>query len=1054
MAAEQVVLSLDSLLATPELLLDSAASNRQFAELVMRCIGQQSEQEDPLRALFQVSATGTQRDFMVSCILRYLSVAETNVESDRELAIQVYKLLDEVIPESVYRRLGIDKSAQRYVKQKHLPDLARQTEERLGKLMESPTGLSSVAVMRQSLMAELNSDLGKLLLAPWMPDVSLDVQLKEVFDAVGEYQAANETNILGSYEAAMDRLREFSDMAHGWGTTYSTRLLGGVAGTLLELLASDRKRNPLFQPARIEIRASDKKYPLTAAGRDFDIVLKVSNVGKGAAIDLNLSFPEEGTTDNISLEDREVFLGRLRQSVDVQVRAKVERPDELALLTVEAVWQNSDGQPGEFRGELELHAQRADVDWTELSLEEPYSLEPVTSESHLVGRRELLTELLAKAKAPSLGSFFMYGQKRVGKTSVARVFESRLRVDESGKFVPIYVEAGDFVHPDATRTIESLGQILCEETRNADPQLASLEVPEFSGSLTPLARFLRAAHRLAPDLRWVFLIDEFDELPVELYRRGAVGDSFFENIRSISGRKYCGFILVGGEKMDLIINSQGQHLNKFAARRIDYFDQESHRADFVDLVSSPVRGRLEFSDSAISTLHMLTAGHPFFAKLILAEVFRMAVERKDSHAAEQEVRDGVLAAIQSTGPNAFQHFWDDGIIGSDQAAIEEMSDRRSLLVAMGNALRKRKFADRAAIVGEARSLGLSEPDVIDLLDQFERRRVLEKDENGHYHCVVRFFELWLSERGMREILTSFPEQDESHRRQHEEDELYVRSEEISRLVSNWGTYRGRAITEDSVRNWLKQFGELKAQRLMFKILESVRFYSGQRIREKLREAHGIVRRDLVHRIEKGKRKRSDILVTYHDAPGKSGAHYAKLYADENGIYYQNVVEKGELATTLLGRASEISAVVFVDDFVGTGQSAIEYLTGMDREIWPIAVDNQVKSYFFAVCGFTKGADRLRKALRAEHLPLSVHICDPLDESDKCFSEASSVFPDEGSRLEGLREARHFGSRLEKKNPLGWGELQAAVVFEDAIPNASLPILWAEDAEWKALFPRL
>src|SRR5262249_28302653 len=158
-------------------------------------------------------------------------------------------------------------------------------------------------------------------------------------------------------------------------------------------------------------------------------------------------------------------------------------------------------------------------------------------------------------------------------------------------------------------------------------------------------------------------------------------------------------------------------------------------------------------------------------------------------------------------------------------------------------------------------------------------------------------------------------------RRLEQERARVHAHEIARICFRWH-YKGRRVGSEDVRAWLEQFGENTDQRLMFRLLENIRFYSEDELRSKMTEAHGIVSRGLVERRSHRQVKRSDILVSYLDGPGKSGAHLARLYVDENGIYKDNLVELGQLRHAL--SCDGIQAVVFVDDFVGTGDSACSY----------------------------------------------------------------------------------------------------------------------------------
>ena len=84
-----------------------------------------------------------------------------------------------------------------------------------------------------------------------------------------------------------------------------------------------------------------------------------------------------------------------------------------------------------------------------------------------------------------------------------------------------------------------------------------------------------------------------------------------------------------------------------------------------------------------------------------------------------------------------------------------------------------------------------------------------------------------------------------------------------------------------------------------------------------------------------------------------------------------------------------------------------------------------------------------------------HRCELLDETAQYFSDKSSVFTDISQRELAKQVALRVGKELVKKFPLGYGDIEMAVVFERGCPNNSLPILWAESTnpKWTPLFKR-
>ena len=81
------------------------------------------------------------------------------------------------------------------------------------------------------------------------------------------------------------------------------------------------------------------------------------------------------------------------------------------------------------------------------------------------------------------------------------------------------------------------------------------------------------------------------------------------------------------------------------------------------------------------------------------------------------------------------------------------------------------------------------------------------------------------------------------------------------------------------------------------------------------------------------------------------------------------------------------------------------------------------------------------------------VHEPLTESDKCFSESSKFFNNPQKRKEAENLCWEKGKELVSKNPLGYGNCQAIIIFPDTCPNNCLPILWKETKNFKPLFKR-
>ncbi|MFZ3171817.1 MAG: ATP-binding protein [Carboxydocellales bacterium] len=990
--------------------------------------------------------------FIAGCFLRLLKMEHPIINDLINLRINIFKLFDNVLGD-LYKTLKIDTHEQNYEKEKKLINGIVELETELNQIVKDVSSIRELNGTKQQLLRKLRYPVAQIVMTPFLPEEIGTPKINEIFRVTEELANSKIDLVFYNYQVAMKTLKNVIDISKKHQTFYSKLIYADLFQKLLEKIEDYFSDTPVSKPAKLVVRATEKKYPLLKKDEKFNLTVVVQNEGPGWARDVRFKLE---ALENVEVIEHEKYIGTLSPISTVQgVKCRVAQPEEFALFNVTIQWINANGQSNNNTFELEVRAQRSDIDWEILIGEEPYNLEPISSEDELIGRHEILQKLLARTKGPNVRSSYVYGQKRVGKTSIVKALKSSLKRMFPKDYIVIYLESGDYIHADAENTIASLGNRLCKEILNADPRFAVLQLPEFKEASSPLSNFLEDICRLAPELKILFVLDEFDELPLELFNREPIGNAFFLTIRSISGKESFGFILVGGEKMEFILSSQGDKLNKFQSVRVDYFNKEENMADFKELVRSPVAPWLEISEEALDELYELTSGNPYFTKLICGSLFNLMVRNRDTHVTRAEIqkaKDLVLSELTAT---SFQHFWWDGIIDTGARAEEISVNRRKILVSFGEIVKQDNNVSKELLIERAVRFGIPahivEAEIRDLI----RRQVL-CEINGIYKCNPMLFQEWLQQQGTKEILTQVNDQTMMEQEMKLDEAAQLTPEEIVKLTERLGTYQGRKITTDEVRMWLKQFGSNKNQRLMFSILQRVRYYSADVIRQKMKDIHGIVIRGLVQKIQEGKRKatkREDIMVSYLDGVGKSGAECAKLYADENAIPSKNnVIERGKLRQ-LLEKNQGISAIVFVDDILGTGNTACEYIRSLNDDCGDLIRSGRYRVFLFAICGLVEAKEKLVKQIDELNLTIDVHLCDPLDNTDKCFSEESKFFSDYSDKQMAKKIASDNGYNLVKSDPLGHGNCQLAVVFEWNCPNNSLPIFWKEQKNWFPLFKR-
>jgi hypothetical protein len=1034
-------------------------SIRELARLILLThrVDQGSWSTDPEAALFAPERSETIRRFTVACLLRILA-ARPQEFGPGEARQRVFKLLREALPREVFGYCDVNPSAQTYELERALAGFAPKVELSVKRELSSSKSLNQLPAVREGYFRQLFNASHAFLLMPFLPEeLSTRTRLKQVFGVVEQFASAGAESKIAARQQCMAELGRFHAEAARFDTDYCRGVLVALAERLRSMVEEDFSSDPLSQPAELLVEAPIKKYSLHTRGARFDVRLAIRNTGKGSAQDVSLRV--SAADQALELLEHSFFVGAVAPSDrvgDLKVPVVVQESRQTSWLETEVSWTDPDGSPHEAKRRLTVASQSGDVDWKALRHSEPYDLGPVSSASLLAGRREILDRLVARIDTESLGSVVIHGQRRVGKTSIAKVLVEVLASREKRPLQCIFLEAGEYIREDAAQTIHHLGVRLCEEIQSHNPQLGGLQRPDFGAALAPFADYLRACRQRDPKLRVLVVLDEVDILPVELFKRGPVGDALFATIRSLSGSGACGFVLVGGENMELLLSNQGQALNKFSYERVDYFSREVDWADYVDLVRKPTVDWLEFTDGAIASLFDATAGNPFFTKLVCAELFRSMIRQHDCHATDREAEEAVAATTKAIGANKFQHFWEDGIFerGERQEAVSLR--RRAVLIALADALRHNN-ATIEGIVSRAIHADLSDSNVREEIKEFMRRRILD-ERDGRVRCTVPLFGRWLQERGVTDIVTTITDRDAFFEQKQRDERDRVQSGELVALVERWSPYQGRLVGEERVRAWLEQFGELAEQRLMFTLLQHIRYEDEVTMRAAFAAVHQMIERDLVgrdiaRRTIGRQQKRSDIAVCFVAGQGKSGSQYARVYADLNRIYVDQVVGIAELPN-FLGVHSETRGVILVDDFIGSGNTAIECLRGQGQMAVKALSERSIPTYLGIVCGYRSGIERVEAFAAEGGLDLRVMAGDVLTDGMKCFAAGAGVFSSDSERAAAERIARSYGERLVAKNPLGYGDGQSLVVFNRQCPNNVLPILWKEvKGKWVALFPR-
>ncbi|KZK84862.1 Archaeal ATPase [Pseudovibrio sp. Ad13] len=997
-------------------------------------------------------------------VLRAVAVDDfLQSNQSNQLSRNVVTLVEKGLPGlSNFFKLGDVK--QTYEKFEILVGVKAWVDEKLGALIVSYTSLASLIEGRKSILSSLAHgrlvEFGIIYKIPEVKDAVSSVFAKlEQVSKIAATLAADVDSCERSINDALDLVEENPSFVT---LEYLKPFLLCTSKLLHEFIDSLRGRFTAHVEQGWSGTTLPKRYPLLEVDRDLRILVPFRSGGRGAATDVRVSVVSD--SQKILFLNDEIALGNISPGkFSVALSVNVLEPSSEVSAMLEIEW----GEVGTAQRQtavfdVNVLAQTSGVNWEAFTYADPYGTGPAEG-TEFVGRREQVQTLIARMLRRPMEPSYITGQKRVGKTSLATAAAAQAeRLDPKSKFSWHYILWGQIAHEDPRVSLQQLGEQIEDFIVNELPDSINVNKGNYQGSLSPLIKLSATAKAVDLDRRFIIIIDEFDEMPQELYLQGNLADTVFGNIRALTTTSNICLLLVGGENMPFVMDRQGQKLNKFSRVNLTYFDRASEWDDYVRLIRQPSYDLLNWHEDAVTEVYNLTNGNPYFSKIICSKVFSRALRERDVDVTSEEVREAVSSEISRLDENLFAHLWQDGIFTPVNEREPIVLKRKRVLAALARCIRAGQSASLANIYGHKSSSEMTEAELTSVLADFVSREVLV-EVDGLYSAALPIFEQWLVDIGLTRLASDALSQDLAEQALRAEDEARVLSSEIVALTSEWPTYRGRHIGSEEVRAWLDQCPSSHEQRALFTILKATRFLSEADVLERIRSARltvlGLV--DAAVRRKKTER-RSDIVISYVDGEGKSGQKYASLYAEENLVSttailppstfnesYQRHVEKHGVP----------KVIVIVDDMVGTGKSLAKNLkTFHDNNLAVLTSDNPLVLAFSLLATQEGQQHMLRELSKLSYDNLDFRAGEILDEHASVFADPKGVFSNAGERDRAKELATTIGVSIYKKAPLGYGGQGLSIVFPTTVPNNSLPLLHSRGKgsapQWCPLFERL
>ena len=358
--------------------------------------------------------------------------------------------------------------------------------------------------------------------------------------------------------------------------------------------------------------------------------------------------------------------------------------------------------------------------------------DPIRSEQKFFGREDVLRRVKNVLQNPNTNAIVLFGQRRIGKTSILLQLANRLL--KEGAYTPVYFDLQDKASKPLAGLLYDLACGINEALGKDAPQ------PEHFDEEGVYFRkeFLPSAASSISKGGLVLLFDEFDVLDSVNSRQA--GQAFFPYLRQwMSELSLVHFVFVIGRRPEDLSTDTHSAFKTARASLVSRLDRESAEAM---IRQSEKEGSLTWSDAAVERMWELCQGHAFLTQLMCSVVFERMRDLLPSEAAQVErvqVDESVGEALDQ-GANAFHWVW-GGLPPAERVVCAAMAEIKKDVITQEELIEKLNQSGVRLIV---RELELAP----DTLAEWE---LLSELDDG-YRFTVPLFKRWVAKnRPLRRV---------------------------------------------------------------------------------------------------------------------------------------------------------------------------------------------------------------------------------------------------------------------------------------------------------------
>ncbi len=298
---------------------------------------------------------------------------------------------------------------------------------------------------------------------------------------------------------------------------------------------------------------------------------------------------------------------------------------------------------------------------------------PISGDDGFYGREDIFRDVNQVLSHRQQNAIVLYGQRRIGKTSVLLQLERRLA--DGGRYTPVYFDLMDKAGKPLTAVLWELTQRICLTLHLPLPDrpLFDHEGVYFRDTFLPQAAAQAAAGGL------VLLFDEFDVLDSPTQEQA--GAAFFPYLRSwMSQAAKVQFVFVIGRRPEDLSTNTMSAFKNVKASRVALLAQKD--AEMVIRLAEK-NGSLQWPDEAVAAVWNWSQGHPYVIQLLCETIWNQAHEEEEA-ADEPPIVTPALVEVALdpalvAGANAFVWLW-EGLPPAERVILAAIAEADKELI--------------------------------------------------------------------------------------------------------------------------------------------------------------------------------------------------------------------------------------------------------------------------------------------------------------------------------------------------------------------------------------